>query len=363
MTDEAETTTTTETDTTPIDGASDEAMLAALRAARDAEPKADGQTSEEDPPAAPEGISAPAEGETKPPADAAEEDETELARLRKERAKIEREQQARDAMKAQLRAELEAELRGALPKRDDLLAEARKEWLARFRQDPVAAFRDADVDGAQAVARLADAASPEGKLHARIAELESRLEKAHDPLAKRLEQIEAERKAEREQYMALVRAQEERALVQQIDAAADAAPAVRAYFESESKLVSRAREIAAEYTRMTSRETCPWSVIVQELKSEARREAPKEIERLQKRLAELTKLVQKPAPAAADKKPAEPRGAAIGTRTLTAKSGSERRSTPKPLAEMSDDEREAAALEAAREAMRGTKRGTKTVSG
>lgn len=358
---------TTTTDGPSIDGASDAEMLAALRAAREAEPsgETEGDGEAEGESTAGEAAAPPGEAETtSPPAAASEpaEEETELGRLRKERAKLEREQKAREAMKAQLRAELEAELKGSLPKRDDLLAEARREWLARFKTDPVAAFRDADVDGAQAVARLADAASPEGKLHAKIAELEAALENRHEPLAKRLEQIEAERKREREQYEAMLRAQEERALVTQVETEAAKEPLVRAFFRDDSALVRRGREIAQEYCEATQKPTCPWSVIVSELKAEAKREAPKEIARLQERIAQLSKLVQGSAPAAVQAtQPAETRGAAPGQRTLGAKSASERRATPKPASDMTDEERDAAALAAAREAMGQIKRGTRTV--
>jgi hypothetical protein len=228
----------------------------------------------------------------------------------------------------------------------------------------VGAFRESEVDGASAVARLAEAASPEGKLHAKVAELEaaiSRLTGDDSPAAKRIAALEAETKRAQDAYQAALRQREERDLVAQVEAAAAQAPIVRAFFDDDGLVVRRGREIAREYCEAKGVDTCPFPVIVQELRAEARREAPKEIARLQARIAKLSTLLQKPAGEPAAPQPTETTGRQLGQRTLSAKAASERRATPKPSSEMSDAERDEAALAAAKEALAGLKRGTRTI--
>lgn len=281
---------------------------------------------------------------------------TELQQLRAEIKARENETKARQKLETEYegrfktsieaeRAKLQTEVRAALV----------EEYKQKLRTRPAETItNDFGIDGAALVTDLAHRAGPAGAALAEIAELKAKLSKLEtggtSEVAKLRAEIEAERKAARDAQAAQ---SHEASAKQLVNIVTEKAPAALAYYGDASGMMTRAQSIAQEYCEAKGVDVCPYNVIVAELESEAKAGVAARVKTLEAQLASLKSLQQ---PAGLAGKPTELNGRTTSTRTLSASSASERRASPKPLAEQSQEELDKAMRDAAREAMGPTKK-------
>lgn len=314
------------------DAAARDAAAAAFEAAA-----ADAPSVEEPAPAEEAEADAPA------PAAAETTDETPLALMRKEMAKRDDEQRYREKLRASVLEELKGETeayRQRLTQETEQRLKA--EMLERIRSRPVEWIKENQIDGTQFISELADRATPHGKLYDEFAQFKAAVAKDLETTKKRAETAEQQLQRLAEERQEAQKQQAYQRLVSQVEADPEAKGLISAYFGTQEHVIQRSQEIADEYIASTGNRSCPYDFVVNQLKTEAKSGVPAELQKLQARIDELSKLQM----AAGDGKPTETNGQK-GPRTLSAKGASERRATPKPRSEMSDAEVDEASVAAA----------------
>jgi hypothetical protein len=321
----------------------------AVRRAREA--AASAQPEEED--AGPAALAPGAAAAAKPGAPAAqgatgagapkEETDAELmARIRKR----EQEQHWREEAQGRAKAEADAILAKA---REDAARElaasreiVRKEMLDKLRTNPGGALREWDIAPDKFLGDIAAAHTPEGQMRMALAQQQAEIAALKASLETRTKQ-EAEAAQHAQTHVEAQRkAGVESAFLS--EASDTAAPGLRLLYD-EPTILAKSYEVAR--ARMARGESCTNAEIIAELERTT-----------QERLGTLRqKLGGSPGAAA-------PAARANGPRTMSAAATGERMSSPKPVEEMTDDEREkheAAVVRSVREQY-AAKRKAKTAS-
>lgn len=269
-------------------------------------------------------------------------------RVEKRRGHEDIERRTREAVAKEYEAK-QAEIR------KELEAQVRREYAERLRAQPVDAIRDAGLDGSDLVTRLVQQTTPEAKLHNKIVELEMKLAKLTEPIDARTKALEEQHRAWNEQLVEQQRSAGQREFLQIVSAKDEKTgeerfPYTLARFDDPGEMVKHAQAIANRYCEVTGERSCPHADLLEYLEKESR-------ERFEKNASRYSGLLQKRAGAVTVATPStEPNGRASKPRTLSAQSASERRASPKPRAEWTAQDEEAAMLAAARDAGEATKK-------
>lgn len=225
------------------------------------------------------------------------------------------------ATKAQILAEAKAEAA-------KFIEEQRATFQAKFREKPLQAINEFGIDRARLVDEVTREGSPEWQAQKRQ---EAALEEARKETAELKawrEKQEAEAKANEERRIQYGRAQTEKAFV----ALVPEGSALRALYD-ESEIVAKGHALADAYNKKTGE-----VATLEELRDYMEEQAAKKL---------ATIRGEQPGTSVSAGKPK-----ANGPRVSSAASASERRTSPKPIRDMSPDEEYEALKAAAADAMR-----------
>jgi hypothetical protein len=289
----------------------------------------------------------PAKEEPEAPA-AGDEEDSKLAAILKMREEARAKRHSTDEYVAQLRRQAEEDtqrmIAEAKAEARRIAAEELEAERAKFRASPTAHLRAIAPGGD--VQSVVDAVMREGTPEARaLAEAQERVRRAEaaaevgKSAKEELERFKAEQEQARRD--AIVAQEQARFLAQ--FAAPEKTPYLHARFEPE-EIFQRANALCVEWQKegLILDRDFDRNTLAAYLEKQSR-----------ERVSRVVGAPQQVGGAASAREPGHaPKVSANGTRTLSAVSGSERRASPKPVAEMTPDEEREVLIEAVREARR-----------
>jgi hypothetical protein len=297
----------------------------------------------------PAAAAAPTETTTPEATPAAPEEEDRVTRIMKQREKLHAEQQAARAQAIALEEQAKKSAQQII---DEARAEAKRiadeavaQRQARFKQSPVEALRELG-DPQEIVDQVLRANTPEGKaLREMQAKLDEALTTAKDGQAAKQEIERLRAETARAQQEAEIAAYNAKFLADHANA--EKAPYLNARYEPE-EIIMRARQQATAWAR----EGLKYGIDFDDSDVTAYLERQSK-ERVSKILPSTTPAAPSQAAGAPATAPGNaPKVSANGPRTLSAAQGSERRTAPKPLHELSREEQREALIEEVKAARR-----------